>query len=224
MGNALKRVDTTKNEVVAESYIVLFNKRDLEGLGSKRKNADGTVGEFFTKNTKFDSRYTALNLLPVDFEHGADVLSSDEVLGRVDWSTKRIDEKGVFVKRILDRRNRYVRWLEELLDQGLLATSSEAIAEEVKRSTSGMIQAWPLRRDSITATPMQFQMLDENALRAAKALQGRLHGAYGILQAHDKAVATKSLNPALWQYHANEQKRRKLEVELLELELLMLEA
>ena len=56
--NAFKAISKTDDELVVENYIVLFGGRDLEGVGSKRVNPDGSKGEFFTKNTDFESDYT----------------------------------------------------------------------------------------------------------------------------------------------------------------------
>ena len=57
--NNLKAISIGETDIRVGNYMVLFGGRDL-------------VGEFFTKNTKFDSRYTDLGVLYVDFEHGQD--------------------------------------------------------------------------------------------------------------------------------------------------------
>jgi len=38
--------------------------------------------------------------------------SQDNLLGIVDWKTARIDNAGIFVERILNRRSEYVQYLE----------------------------------------------------------------------------------------------------------------
>ncbi|MBP9750989.1 MAG: hypothetical protein KBC95_04060, partial [Candidatus Peribacteraceae bacterium] len=88
-GNALKAISETPDELRVANYIVLFGGRDLEGVGSSNKNADGSKGEFFTKTTQFDSDATRKGLLPVDWEHNTmrgqtvDGIAPGEYLGVV---------------------------------------------------------------------------------------------------------------------------------------------
>ena len=48
----------------------------------------------------------------------------DNILGHVDWKTAKVDDKGVFVERVLNRRNKYMQWLERLVKSGLVGSSS----------------------------------------------------------------------------------------------------
>lgn len=159
--NNLKSLSQTENELRVGNYIILFGGKDLSG-------------EFFTKNTEIKSAYTDLGLLYVDFEHGFDVddTGNDEnnVLGVVDWKTAKIDEKGVFVERILNRQSQYIKYISDLIDAGVVGTSSQAVSGKIVKKSSGEIVEWPLMRDSITFTPMEPRMLGENALSSAKSL------------------------------------------------------
>ena len=161
MTNELKAVSHTDNELRVGNHIVLFGGRDL-------------TGEFFTKNTNFNSNYTDIGLLYVDFEHGRDSEklgnSQSNVLGVVDWKSAKVDEKGIFVERVLNRRAEYVKYLAELIDAGVVGTSSEAIAGMTRKKNTGEIVDWPLMRDSLTVTPMEPRMIAGNVLTAAKAL------------------------------------------------------
>ena len=169
--NALKAISRTDDTIIAANYIVLFGGRDLEGVASPRVNPDGSKGEYFTANTDLSSFYTKAGVLYEDWEH-AQGEAGDEVLGFVDWKSARIDDKGVFAQRVLNRRNQYVRFLDELgwFDDGTLGTSSEAIPDEVEKAANGEIRRWPLYRDTITVSPMEPRMLQENQLQAFKAL------------------------------------------------------
>lgn len=174
-GNALKAVDQTDTELIVENYIVLFGGRDLSGIANKDKNEDGSVGEFFTENTEINSAYTrAIGRLPVDWEHRqyADEGEPGEhdILGFVDLSTAKADSEGLFVRRVLDRRNRYIKMLEELIKQGKIGTSSEAIPGETRKASDGEITHWPLLRDTLTVAPMEMRMLSDNTLATIKAL------------------------------------------------------
>lgn len=160
--NNLKTLSKTENDLVVGNYIVLFGGRDL-------------VGEYFTKNTKLDSPYTDIGTMYVDFEHGLDPdqmgMDENSVLGIVDWKSARFDDKGVFVERTLNRRARYVDLLAELIDAGVMGTSSQAIRGKISKNNDGEITQWPLQRDSLTITPMEPRMVSENILTAAKSLR-----------------------------------------------------
>jgi 2'-5' RNA ligase len=170
--NALKAISRTDTELRVGNYMVLFGGRDLEGIATPRKNKDGSTGEYFTKSTTFESPYTETGVLHIDWEHsvGAEGLGQDDVLGYVDWKSARIDDKGLFVERVLNRRNRYVQFVEELIDAGLIGNSTEAVSDGVVKATNGEIKAWPLRRDTLTVSPMEPRMLTQNAIVAIKAL------------------------------------------------------
>jgi hypothetical protein len=153
------------------NYIVLFGGRDLEGVASPNVNADGSAGEYFTKSTVLESDRTKAGLLDVDWEHSQGELG-DAIIGVVDWKTARVDDLGVFVERVLDRKNRYIQLLEELgwFESGMLGTSSQADPEGVQKAADGQITRWPLVRDTITVQPMEPRMLQANQLQALKAL------------------------------------------------------
>jgi len=159
--NNLKAISSTDNELRVANYIILFGGEDLGG-------------EYFTKNTEVKSSYTDLGVLYVDFEHGFDPdgvgNDGDNILGVVDWKTAKVDDKGIFVERLLNRRSQYVQFVEELITAGLIGTSSQASPGKAVRKSSGEIIEWPLMRDSLTVTPMEPRMLNSNTLLAAKSL------------------------------------------------------
>ena len=174
MDNTLKAISKDENALRVANYIVLFGGRDLEGLGSPRVNADGTRGEFFSPDVELKSNYTDNGQLYVDWEHGRDPegtgMDADEVLGYVDWKTARKDDKGWFVERVLNRRSKYVKWLEELIEAGLIGNSTEPVQKGVEKLDGGAIVRWPLKRDTLTVQPMEPRMITENIVVAMKAL------------------------------------------------------
>ena len=183
MDNALKALSRTDAEIRVANYIVLFGGRDLEGIvpyKSKiyRPNPDGSRGEFFTPNTIFDSPYTKAGGIMVDFEHGFGRRmfgvgpGPEDILGYVDWKTAQKDERGIFVERVLDLHNAYVQWVAELIDLGIMGTSTRA-TPGVQKTANGAITRWPLRLDTIAVDPMEPRMKAEfgdNVLQAFKAL------------------------------------------------------
>lgn len=172
--NALKALSETADELRVGNYIVLFGGRDLEGLGSPNKNADGTRGEFFTPKTKLDSDVTKSGRLPIDWEHNTmkgqviDGIAPGDYLGYVDWKTLKVDERGAWVERVLFRRHKYMQWIEQLVKQGLVGNSSEA--HGVIKGANGEIKVYPLVRDTFTVQPMEPRMMTQNVVTALKAL------------------------------------------------------
>lgn len=179
--NALKAISENDNELVVRNHIILFGGRDLTGIEATRQgfkvvsvNGDGTRGEYFSKNTNFESEFTKTGTLDVDFEHGFDPDKTgndpNEILGYVDWKTAKITDDGVIVDRVLNRRARYVKALETLIKEGLIGTSSACIPGTGKKTTAGEIIKWPLMRDTLTVSPAEPRMLSDNALSAVKSL------------------------------------------------------
>lgn len=159
--NTLKAISQTDTELRVGNYMVLFGGKDL-------------TGEFFTQKTHFDSNYTELGFLYVDFEHGRDAEKAgntqNNVLGVADWKSAKIDDNGIFVERVLNRRAEYVKYLAQLIDAGIMGTSSEAIPGSARKKSNGEIIEWPLMRDSLTVTPLEPRMISGNVLTAVKAL------------------------------------------------------
>jgi HK97 family phage major capsid protein len=189
--NALKAISETDDELVVGNHIVVFGGRDLTGYAIG-KNADGSLGEYFTANTDLESDYTKTGRLYVDFEHGRDPdeagNTKHNILGYVDWKTKSIDDEGVFVKRVLYRRNKYVKMLEPLIRAGLIGNSSEAIPDAIHKADNGELLKWGLHRDTLTVTPMEPRMLDANALAAVKALSEIMPNLKSLLPSKDTAL------------------------------------
>lgn len=173
--NCLKTVDKTEDELTVANYMILFGGRDLEGVASRRINDDGTKGEFFTKSTTVDSDYTATGQLLIDWEHRSapdtDGPDAEDIFGYVDWKSAVIDDTGIFVNRVLNRRNKYVKMLESLFDAGIIGSSSEPVQKGVVKGTDGEIKEWPLKRDSFSVSPMDPRMLSVNHLEIVKALR-----------------------------------------------------
>ena len=161
MGNNLKTISKTDDEIRVGNYMVLFGGKDLDG-------------EHFTKDTKFDSNYTKTGMLYVDWEHGMDwdkgAPQHDDILGYVDWKTARVDETGLWAERVLSRRTEYMQFLETLIDEELVGSSTEAVGGKIVITDEGEIQVWPLKRDALTVTPAEPRMMTQNAITAIKAL------------------------------------------------------
>ena len=160
----LKTISKTQDELRVGNYIALFGGKDIEG-------------EHFTKSTDFTSLYTKSGVLFVDWEHGMGQAldgntspGPNEILGYVDWKTAKPDEMGLWVERVLDRRNAYMQYIEVLIDAGMIANSTEALIDGIEKTKSGEIEKWPLRRDTLTVSPMEPRMMTANVIGAVKGL------------------------------------------------------
>ena len=176
MDNHLKALSKTDDELRVANYLVLFGGRDLEWIRSG-KNADGSMGEYFTKSTILESAYTEKGKLNIDWEHGygkavdgPGAPGKNDILGFVDWATKKVDDVGVWVERVLDRRNQYMELLELLIDDGLVGNSSKAVGKGIVKIGNGEIKAWPLQSDTLTVSPADWRMMTDNTVGALKNL------------------------------------------------------
>ena len=160
MTNTLKTISKTEDHLRVGNHIVLWGGTDL-------------TGERFTPDTDFNSPWTRKNAVPVDWEHGLDTdpesPKRDDVLGWVDWKTAKATDLGLWVERVLDRRNDYIGFLEQLIEEGMIGTSSEA-TQEARRTVDGEIQVWPIKRDALTVQPAEPRMMSANALSSLKHL------------------------------------------------------
>jgi 2'-5' RNA ligase len=166
--NALQPIGfDEEGNFIAKNHLVLFDKTDLEGTVNSRKNPDGSKGEHFTKETDFESSYTKTNNVLLDWEHrqgGKNEPGPHDPLGRVNWKTVEKDDEGLFAEIVLEKRARYFNMLVELIENGLLATSTEPVQGQVVKSTDGEIKKWPMFRNTLTPTPMELSMYDPRQL------------------------------------------------------------
>jgi HK97 family phage major capsid protein len=196
--NTLKALRKTDDEIRVGNYIILFGGRDLEFVNSGR-NPDGSLGTFFSKNVDVDSVYTKAGVLPVSFEHGMDpdeTGTQSALLGIVDWKTMKKDEYGIFVERVLKRREKYVQFVEELVDAGLIGTSSEAVPGQVKCLDTGEIVRFPLRGDTLTVQPCEPRMLSGNQLSALRGLSKEFPAVQALLDKFSASVDSGSIGGA----------------------------
>jgi len=63
-----------------------------------------------------------------------------------------------------------VKYLEILIDAGMIANSSQAVVNDIVRTKSGEIQKWPLYKDALTVMPMEPRMMTDNVISAVKGL------------------------------------------------------
>ena len=170
----LKVIETTDDTLTLEGYVAIYGDE-------QHKDFDE---EYFHEGTVFDSGYTKINGLLVDWEHGQAPDMDEEghelnqpgrhdPLGRRDWITARKDDVGLLARAVLNRREWYVRELvEPLAMAGMLGGSSEAIPGKVIK-TGGRIDQWPLMRYALTVTPADPRQITEHQITLVKSLATR---------------------------------------------------
>ena len=94
--------------------------------------------------------------LPLLWHHGLDPAGPrTDSIGKVDKSsaTPDPDGAGLWFDGVLDKRNRYVGKVRDLIKRGALGASSGAVAHLIEIESSGRIKSWPLVELSLTPTP-----------------------------------------------------------------------
>lgn len=177
VGNVLRVIEgkASADEIRVGNYMFMWgepSEKDLEG-------------EYFSKATDWTSDYTeSIGRLPMDWEHARQpdkfgpegaikVPDFHDVIGWADMKTAEVDEIGLWVERVLNRKSRYIDGVMTLIAAGKLATSTFPIQGRTQKAEDGHIEKWPLYRDSFTVTPMEFRMNSElggEVLVAAKSL------------------------------------------------------
>jgi phage head maturation protease len=120
-------------------------------------------GEYFTPQTEtgldwYDRR-------PVLYQHGLDGNLKAAVIGQMD--TLRVDETGIWAEAQLDLREKYVRTVLKLVENGVLHWSSGSLAHLVQVADDGHILRWPIVEGSLTPTPAEPRRTDVQTIKSA---------------------------------------------------------
>lgn len=164
-----KGVEVLDDIILVRDYLVKWGdktKKDIEGIATPRTNPDGSIGEYFTPQTDFSSEQVAKGYLPIDWFHRKDPdpdFPKDDILGYVDLKSAVVDETGLLVTKILNRRHRFIKAIQRLIEMGKISSSSEPYQDMVRKGADGRIEKWGLFRDSLTMQPMEIRMMPEFA-------------------------------------------------------------
>ena len=149
--NAVKMMDAPAGRI--GGYLLVWGKparRDLQG-------------EYFTPQT--DMGLDWYDQRPVLYHHGLDGALKAAVIGVMD--TLRPDEIGLWAEAQLDLRQRYVRAVQRLINQGILSWSSGSLPHLVEVAASGQIKRWPIVEGSLTPAPAEPRRTDVQTLKRA---------------------------------------------------------
>lgn len=164
----VKSLDPVEGRV--GGYLVIWGdatQRDLQG-------------EYFTPETDLGLDWYAER--PMLYHHGLDGNLKAAVIGTID--TLQADSTGIWAEAQLDLRKRYVRAVQRLIDQGILAWSSGSLAHLVEVEDDGHIKRWPIVEGSLTPTPAEPRRTDVHTIKSAYEALGldvhHLHLAFAI--------------------------------------------
>ncbi len=120
-------------------------------------------GEWFTPQTDL-----ALGLYPVRpifYDHGANEALKSSMIGTID--TLKTDDVGLWCEGQLDRHNRYVKALQQLIAKGALGWSSGSLPHLISKNTNGEITRWPVIEASVTPVPANPRLSSVSAIKSA---------------------------------------------------------
>lgn len=122
-----------------QGYGVVFDSVDLDG-------------EKFTKETNFF--IDGVNHVPVLWSHNLKEIKG--VIGKA--TIGQIDDTGVLFNIIIDRSNKYLSLVKQLVGMGRIGLSTGALPQTVEKD-GGVIKSWQLAELSLTETPAEFLTL-----------------------------------------------------------------
>ncbi len=133
-------------------------------------------GEYFTPETELGLNW--YHQRPVLYHHGLDGNLKAAVIGTID--TLVADATGVWAEAQLDMRERYVRAVQNLVDQGILGWSSGSLPHLVEVADDGQIKRWPVVEGSLTPAPAEPRRTDVHTIKSVYDALGLDTGRLGI--------------------------------------------
>jgi HK97 family phage major capsid protein len=145
----VKMLKETDDAIIIRGRGVVFGDYDL-------------YGETFTKDTDFMRHLVPEPL--VMYGHGID--------GTPDWPIGKVtkmetDDYGLWVTAQLDKSEQYTRYIQELIEKGVLGWSSGSVAHLVRYADDQRtIKQWPIVEFSLTPRPAEPRTLGVEYVRA----------------------------------------------------------
>lgn len=109
---------------------------------------------------------------PLLYHHGLDSGPGTDVIGRVDAKSLRTDDDGHWVRAQLDKRSKYFKQVQKLIEADALGGSSGAMPHLVKRAKDGHLDRWPWVEESLTPSPCNpYSVVAQDAAKHYKSLE-----------------------------------------------------
>ena len=174
-----------------QGYGVIFDSVDLDG-------------EKFTKETNFF--IDGVNHVPVLWSHNL-----KEIKGIIGKATiGQIDDTGVLFNIIIDRSNKYLSLVKQLVGMGRIGLSTGALPQTVEKD-GGVIKSWQLAELSLTETPAEFLTL---SLAEVKEFNDML-----LEAASENEVESETLKSVDAQEEVVEDKVEKIDIKIGDIEM-----
>lgn len=137
-------------------------------------------GEYFTPQSDLVPSLAPVKLIFFDHAlfYGPDGEPFDHALGKAAEENTFTDDVGKWVAAVLDKREKYVDEVMELVDLKALGWSSGSVYHLVKTRRDGWMERWPVVEYSLTPTPAEprignvVQVDDVGPIRAAYKAAG----------------------------------------------------
>lgn len=139
------------------AYAVLFNGPDTRDL----------YGTWFNQDT--DYAMGMYSDWPWMYHHGKHPDYGTRKVGV--WDTRGIDDVGVFVEGEITTHGMYREAVEQLVDEEVLFTSSQAVHSMVAIADDGHVDVWPICEVSSTVAPGDHRMEHPISPSAVRALE-----------------------------------------------------
>ena len=177
-GGSLQIVDNTDSAVLVEGYGMRFDSVGFDGARFDPQTSLRMPGQ------PADSGMFAVPNPGVYWDHGFDEIVQLTRLGEVQGDATRVDERGVWLRAMLDRSAEYTDWVLELAEGGTADVQSAiplgwsgGSTFHLNRYIGNTRDIWPVVEFSITPTPA-----NSGTLGVSFATQGAGKGAAGMYQ------------------------------------------
>lgn len=159
---SVKSLDVASNRI--GGYAVLWGNKTTTDL----------EGEYFTPETDFYLDTTGPKR-PMIYDHARSggAIKSRPKVGFFDTAIP--DDVGMWVEGELDKRHKYLKGIQALIQSGALGMSSDSAPHLVQRKRTGKateLLTWPLFGVSLTVSPMEPRMIPVEALKSAYRAMG----------------------------------------------------
>jgi len=144
----------TDTDVVLAGYGVIFGGVDL-------------AGETFAKDVNLNLAYVPVK--DVFFEHNLDASLRGKI-GKV--VSEKIDDVGLWLEMQIERSNKYIEAVLELVKQGKLGISTGTIGHLADREGS-VIKAWTVAEASVTPIPCEPRTLGVSRVKSETETPGQ---------------------------------------------------
>lgn len=150
------------DELLSKLAVKSLGDEHIEGYACLWSNGDAKDldGDYFHKEDTKDLllAFKALGKLPWLFEHGADPKTKGVPIALIEEMEP--DEIGLHYKAKIEQHELYRKYVERLVKEGKLYSSSGAYPRTAKGYKNGKIAEWVIAEVSGTVAPIDYRQLE----------------------------------------------------------------